>query len=384
MAKPVRMPSLGQTSDELRISSWKKSPGEPVVEGESLLEIETDKTNLEVESSSSGVLLAVLFTAGDVVEAGTVIAWVGEPGEEPPNAGTEQPPNAAGQSDTGLPMPDKPVFAPREEIVTDGRKPRLPASPAARALARQLGVDISSVVGSGPGGRIEKQDVAGARTDGAPDGLARVHVPPHRVDLARRLSRSAQVPQFAISRTVDATRAKLRLAEVPGATYTHLLLKALGSALKDHPQLNRVWSDDGPSFDLSAAGNVGLAVADDDRLNVITIPNPDRLGLAEVAALTREMVSSVRAGQMKAEFLAPAAVTLTNLGMFGVDQFTPLLEPGRSAVLGAGRAYERPVVTAQGIIAQLQIDLTLTVDHRTADGAAAAEFLLSVVSEVER
>jgi 2-oxoglutarate dehydrogenase E2 component (dihydrolipoamide succinyltransferase) len=166
MAKPVRMPALGQTSDELRVSSWMKSLGDHVQEGEPLLEIETDKANLEVESSSSGVLLTTLFGPGDVVDAGTVIAWVGEPGEQPPSTADQSlgpvtgeagaPPRQAGATVVSQPSP-----------VADGGAHRKPTSPAARALARQIGVDISSVVGTGPGGRVEKHDVT-AHANGPP------------------------------------------------------------------------------------------------------------------------------------------------------------------------------------------------------------------------
>src|SRR3984885_5222466 len=355
MATPIRVPPLAQTSDELRLTAWLKTEGEQVTEGEPLFEAETDKAELEVEATASGTLLRCLAGPGETVSTGTVVAWIGHPGEDIPRA--------------------------------VGSSPRLPATPAARALARERGIDLAQVTGSGPGGRIERRDVLAAMDGAGPrhagGGTTEV-VPPHRRGIAARLSRAATVPQFTVSRTVDARSALARVSGLDGVTLTHVLLQAVAAALRAMPHVNRVWLDDGPRFLLLEHCHVGLAIAADDNLIVATIPEPDRLGLEEIAATTRRAVDEGRRGRLPAVFTAPAAVTLSNLGMFGVDRFEAIVDPDQTAILAVGRAVERPAVTADGIAAVPQLDLALTVDHRTVDGAAAARFLAAVCAELER
>jgi pyruvate dehydrogenase E2 component (dihydrolipoamide acetyltransferase) len=254
-------------------------------------------------------------------------------------------------------------------------------------LARERGIDLAQITGSGPGGRIERRDVLaavdGAGPPRADDGTIDV-VPPHRRAIAARLARAATVPQFTVSRTVDARPALARAAGLDGVTLTHVLLQAAAAALRAMPHVNRVWLDDGPRFLRLAHCHVGLAIAADDNLIVATIPEPDRLGLEELALTTRRAVDEGRRGRLSAVFTAPAAMTVSNLGMFGVDRFEAIVDPDQTAILAAGRAVERPAVTADGIAAVPQLDLVLTVDHRTVDGAAAARFLAAVCAELER
>ena len=375
MATPVRMPALAQTSDELRLTAWLKTEGDQVAEGEPLFEAETDKAELEVEATASGTLLRCLTEPGEMVSTGTVVAWIGYPGEDIPQAAPETPRAVAGPGTAQAIVPPP------------GSSPRLPATPAARVLAREHGIDLARVTGSGPGGRIKRRDVLTAM-DGADlrpaDGGTTDVVPPHRRAIAARLSRAATVPQFTVSRTVDARLALARAAGLAGVTLTHVLLQATAAALRAVPDVNRVWLDDGPRFLLLAHCHVGLAIAADDNLIVASIPEPDRLGLEELAVTTRRAVAEGRRGRLPAGFTAPVAVTLSNLGMFGVDRFEAIVDPDQTAILAVGRAVERPAVTADGITAVPQLDLALTVDHRTVDGAAAARFLAAVCTELER
>jgi len=353
MATQVRMPALAQTSDELRLTAWLKAEGDRVAAGEPLFEAETDKAELEVEATASGTLLRRLVQPGETVRTGTVVAWIGDPGEDIPQ----------------------------------GSSPRLPATPAARVLARAQGIDLAQITGSGPGGRIERRDVLAAIDAAGPspaDAGTTEAVPTHRRAIAARLSRAAAVPQFTVSRTVDARPALARAAGLDGVTLTHVLLRATAAALRAMPQVNRVWRDDGPRFLLLPHCHVGLAIAADDNLIVASIPEPDRLGLEELAVITRRAVTEGRRGRLSADFTAPVAVTLSNLGMFGVDRFEAIVDPDQTAILAAGRVVERPAVTADGIAAVPQLDLALTVDHRTVDGAAAARFLAAVCAELER
>jgi pyruvate dehydrogenase E2 component (dihydrolipoamide acetyltransferase) len=343
------MPALGQTSDELVLVAWLRAAGDQVAEGEPLLEVETDKATLEVEAALSGTLLAVVCEAGRTVTAGTVVGWIGEPGEQIP-----------------------------EEEEAPARK--VLATPAARTLAREQGVDLAGLTGSGPDGRIERRDVLAA-TDQAEQPADAVSA--NRQAIARRLVRSTAIPQFSVSRTIDARRALAGAAAVPGATLTHVLLQAVAAALRAFPSLNRVWADDGPTFRRVEGAAVGLAIATDDNLVVATIPEPDLSSLADLAETTRRVVDEARGGRLVAGFSGPAAVTVSNLGMFGIDRFEAIVDPDQTAILACGRVVERPAITADGIVAVAQLELTLTVDHRTVDGAEAARFLAAVCAELE-
>lgn len=387
MATPIRVPALAQTSDELRLTAWLKTEGDRVTEGEPLFEAETDKAELEVEATASGTLLRCLAGPGETVSIGTVVAWIGQPGEDIPQAVPGVPEAAAtARRAPATVSPSPGVSSPASVSATDS-SPRLPATPAARALARERGIDLAQVTGSGPGGRIERRDVLAALDSASPrradDGTTDV-VPPHRRAIAARLSRAATVPQFTVSRTVDARSALARAAGLDGVTLTHVLLQAAAVALRAMPDVNRVWLDEGPRFLRLAHCHVGLAIAADDNLIVATIPEPDRLGLEDLVLTMRRAVDEGRRGRLSAVFTAPAAMTLSNLGMFGVDRFEAIVDPDQTAILAVGRAVERPAVTADGIAAVPQLDLALTVDHRTVDGAAAARFLAAVCAELER
>lgn len=387
MATPVRVPALAQTSDELRLTAWLKTEGEQVTEGEPLFEAETDKAELEVEATASGTLLRCLAGPGETVSIGTVVAWIGQPGEDIPQAVPGVPEAAATARRVPATVSPSPGVASPASVSATDSSPRLPATPAARALARERGIDLAQVTGSGPGGRIERRDVLAALDSASPrradDGTTDV-VPPHRRAIAARLSRAATVPQFTVSRTVDARSALARAAGLDGVTLTHVLLQAAAVALRAMPDVNRVWLDEGPRFLRLAHCHVGLAIAADDNLIVATIPEPDRLGLEDLVLTMRRAVDEGRRGRLSAVFTAPAAMTLSNLGMFGVDRFEAIVDPDQTAILAVGRAVERPAVTADGIAAVPQLDLALTVDHRTVDGAAAARFLAAVCAELER
>jgi pyruvate dehydrogenase E2 component (dihydrolipoamide acetyltransferase) len=341
------MPALGQTSDELVLLAWLRTAGEQVAEGEPLLEVETDKATLEVEAAVSGTLLAVVCEAGRTVTAGTVVGWIGEPGEQIPEV--------------------EPL---RKALAT----------PAARTLARERGIDLAGLTGSGPEGRVERRDVLAASDQAEPPADA---VSANRQAIARRLVRATAIPQFSVSRTIDARQALARAAAVPAATLSHVLLQAVAAGLRAFPSVNRVWVDDGPRFRRVEGAPVGLAIATDDNLVVATIPDPDLSSLADLAETTRRVVDEARAGRLVAGFSGPAAVTLTNLGMFGIDRFEAIVDPDQTAILAAGRVVERPAVTDDGIVAVAQLELTLTVDHRTVDGAEAARFLAAICGELE-
>ena len=331
---PVRMPPLGQTSDELRIVVWRKREGDAVAVGEPLLEVETDKATLEVEAALAGTLLRIVHGEGQTVQSGTVIAYVGEPGEE----------------------------------IADEAPAKVQAAPAVRRLAQEHGVDLAQVQGSGPGGRVERADVLALVAGGNEGEL----VSGHRRALAARLVRSAAIPQFTVGVTVDMTAA---MPLIEGTvSLTHVLLQAIARSLRAHPEMNRLWVDEGPRLRALDRVDVGLAVAGDDTLLVVTIPEPDLLALPQLAREAGRAALAARDGTVPAENRGPAAITLSNLGMTGVDRFTALIDPDQTAILAAGRVDERPTP---------QLELNLTVDHRVVDGFQAGTFLASIRADLE-
>lgn len=386
MVSPVRMPALAQTSDELRLIAWLKAEGETVAEGEPLFEAESDKATHEVEATVSGTLLRVLCEPDQEIEVGTILAWVGEPGEQVPELEASAPRSDA----TGSPRTAPGATTETAEDAAEAtghreRTGRVLATPVARTLAREHGLDLAQIRGSGPGGRVERRDVLDAigRAERQTDDSQGDPVPGPRQAIAQRLIRATHVPQFSVARTIDARQALQRVAQTDGATLTHLLLREIAVALEQFPRVNRVWVEDGPRFMQIPQANVGLAIASADTLIVATIPEPHRLSLEELAQTTRRAVEQGRAGRRAGVFSGPAAVTLSNLGMFGIDRFQAIVDPDQTAILAVGRVVERPAVTDEGIIAVAQLDLTLTVDHRALDGADAARFLSAICVQLE-
>lgn len=357
MARPVRMPPLGTTEDELRIVQWLKEVGSMVVQGEPLLEVETDKATLEVEAAVSGTLLAVLHGADETVAVGEVLGFIGAPGAELP------------------------------AVEPSGRAPaaKRQAVPVARKLAQEHGIDLASVDGSGPGGRIEKQDVL-AVIEATPVPADEIELSRHRRAVAERLTVSVQtIPQFSVAVDVDMTRAAEALARertggVAGLTYTHLLLRATAGALREHPALNRLWVAEGPRLRRLERADVGLAVAGGETLLVPTIAEPDLLDLSALVEVTAQAEALAREGKVTG---GPVAITLSNLGMFGVDRFSAIVDPDQTAILAVGAVTERVSATAGEVRIGPWVELTLTADHRVVDGILAARFLAAVRARLE-
>ena len=358
MARPVRMPPLGATSDELQIVRWLKEVGAAVEQGEPLLEVETDKATLEVEAAVTGTLLTVLHGPGETVSTGELLAYIGAPGEDVPAA---EPP---------APVP-----------------PKRQAVPTARRLAQEHGIDLASVHGSGPEGRIEKQDVLALIETPSADG--ELEVSRHRRALAERLTQSVQtIPQFTVAVDVDMRNAAEQLAQaraggLTGLTYTHLLLRATAAALREHPAVNRLWLSDGPRLRQLERADVGLAVAGDETLLVPTVAEPDLVELPALVEVTAEAERLAREGKVTGAAAAAAAITLSNLGMFGVDRFSAIVDPGQTAILAVGAVTERVSAAAGEVRVGPWVELTLTVDHRVVDGVLAARFLAAIRTRLE-
>lgn len=377
MLQEVRMPALGQTTDELRIISWLKKEGDPVEQGEPLFEVETDKATLEVEAFSSGVLRKIVHQEDEVVEVGTLVAYIGKAEDELPGQAGPKAPEEPGIS-------TRPSISANTTTIAQAGSDKVLASPPVRVLMREHGIDPHQVKGSGPGGRIERRDVEALieqRSSSSGEQSSFTPVPRHRQVIAQRLTQSVQtIPQIALTSTIDMRQAQVvldveRERGITRLTYTHLILRAVARALRNHPRLNTLWVANGPQFQQLAQANVGLIVAGGDTLLVVTIPEPDRLSLAELVSVTDAAIARGRQGALIAADTAQAALAVSNLGMYGVDSFTAIVDPAQTAILAAGRVVEQPVVEEGSVRIVPQMKITLVVDHRVADGVAAAIFL---------
>ncbi|MBI2942372.1 MAG: 2-oxo acid dehydrogenase subunit E2 [Chloroflexi bacterium] len=391
MARPIVMPSLGMYTTEGTLAAWLRPPGARVEAGEPIAEITTEKTTHQIEAPVAGVLHPVAEVGANLsVEA--LIGYVLAAGEEPPAhpAGLPSPASASGTSQlsTQHSVPPEP---PRPS--TEVR-----ASPVARRLAAQHGIDLTQLRGSGPGGRIVEADVleAVARLAAAPSSPVRperrvrqrVSLTGMRRIIAERLRHSlATAASVTLTREVDAetlVAARGQLAERIGSAppYDALFVKLFATALRERPELNAtVENDEIVVFD---EVNVGFAVAVPDGLVVPVIRTADRQSLATVAAAVRELSDRARSGRLRPSDVDGGTATITNLGAYGVDAFTPILNasnppnPPQSVILGIGRIQARPVVRDGLVIVRHTCVLSLTFDHRVADGVPAAQLLDAV------
>ncbi len=379
--------------DEGRIVAWHKRVGDPVAAGEILFEVETDKATMEVESPTAGTLRRILYPADATAPVATVIALITETADEPIPAESvaAQPPKpslpAAAQPATGPgsrggrgPSEAEPPIGP-----SDGDRVR--SSPVARKRAQELGVDISRISGSGPGGRVTLEDVDAAATSkssspATSSGEKREPLSRMRRAIAERMTKSVrEQPQFSISRDVDMTAANEK-RKAAGASYTDAIVAAAAKALRDHPRLRSRL--EGGELVTSDAANVGLAIALEDGLLVAVIRDADRKDLRELAAERERLEGHARAGKLAEHELTGSVLTVSNLGTMGVDRFTAIVNPPEAAILAVGRVSDR-VVAKDGLPTVRPIaTLTLSVDHRVADGATAARYLSAVSERIER
>jgi pyruvate dehydrogenase E2 component (dihydrolipoyllysine-residue acetyltransferase) len=408
MAAEVKLPRLGQGMESGTIVRWLKSEGEEVRKGEPLYELDTDKVTQEVESDADGVLLKIAVREGEV-PVGQTIAFVGSEGEPVP----EEPPPGSAESGVGVEAPSmapareperergRAAAADLAESVTEIREPRrdgrVKASPLARRIARERGIELASLHGTGPEGRIVAEDVERAEKAApaapapqlAPAGeVQRIQLSNVRKTIARRLTAAWQAPVFQISMSADMSaaqslRAKLvaRAGEGARPTVTDVLTKACAVALLRHPAVNALWAED--AIELHPHANVGLAVAIDGGLVVPVIQQAERRPIAEIAAARADVVSRAREGRLRQEDLAGGTFTISNLGMYGVDTFVAVLNPPQAAILATGAIKDTVVVEDEEWEVRPLMSMTLTCDHRALDGATAAEFLREVKELLE-
>jgi pyruvate dehydrogenase E2 component (dihydrolipoamide acetyltransferase) len=392
MASEVKLPRLGQGMESGTVTKWLKNEGDQVEKGEPLYEIDTDKVTQEVESDFAGVLLKIALRAGEA-PVGQTIAFIGEPGEEV--AASEAEPAAAPEpekvSDTEV--SDTPVAAPPAPVASNGR---VKASPLARRLARERGIDIATLQGTGPDGRIVAKDVEGAQARPAapaapaavPSGdIESIPLTNIRKTIARRLTAAWQAPVFQLTVTADMMRANELVARArelsPDVriTVTDLLAKVCAQALMRHRDVNVQYSED--ALLRFPTANVGIAVAAPQGLVVPVVRSVERLSLAEVAGARGDIVNRARDNKLTTQDLEDGTFTISNLGMFGIEQFVAVLNPPQAAILAVGATVDTPVARNGAVEIRPVLTMTLTVDHRAVDGAEGADFLRTVKQFVE-
>jgi pyruvate dehydrogenase E2 component (dihydrolipoamide acetyltransferase) len=395
MANPIIMPKLGQMTEESTVVRWLKQEGESVSKGEILLEIETDKATMEVESFYDGVLLKILIPEGETVPVMATLGFLGAPGESLPEDRITHPSvslspvsestQAASQAPEALaPGSVSPSPGPPEGS-------RLKISPRAAGLALSRGVDARQIRnGSGPGGRIVEKDVlaflnqAVVRT--APSTEAGESLSTMRRVIAQRLTESYRTaPHFFVTIPVDMTqvkRARAEMAESPfQPSVTDYLVEAVAQALGEYPRVNA--TTDGKRVVHREEVHVGVAVALEDGLVVPVVRDARRLTLEELSAITRDLVAKARSGKLKPEEMSGSTFTVSNLGMLGVESFTAIINPGESAILAVSSTTQTPVVTDGEVTIRPMMKMTLSADHRLIDGALAARFLNAVKERLE-
>jgi pyruvate dehydrogenase E2 component (dihydrolipoamide acetyltransferase) len=397
MASEVKLPRLGQGMEAGTITKWLKSEGDTVAKGEPLFEIDTDKVTQEVESDYEGVLLKIALPEGEA-PVGQTIAWIGQAGEETPEPGSAEPNQVreVAVSETPEPGSAEPNQV-REVAVSNGSDTRIKASPLARRIARERGIDLASLRGTGPEGRIVAEDVERGAVTAPKAAPVAVPTPTGEVEtipltsirktIARRLTAAWQAPVFQLTVTADMTRANALVAAArelnPDVriTVTDLLAKLCAQALIRHRDVNVQFTED--ALLRFPTANIGIAVAAPQGLVVPVVRSVEQRTLADVAAARGDVVGRARDNKLTAQDLDEGTFTISNLGMFGIEQFVAVVNPPQAAILAVGSTVDTPVARDGAVEVRPIMTLTLTVDHRAVDGAAGADFLRTVKQFLE-
>lgn len=380
----VVMPALEMAQETGKLVAWRKKEGDHVAKGEPLLEVETDKAVLEVEAPAEGILAGVTAAIGAEIPVGQTIAWIVNPGETPPQEAKSLSPQSRAQKQN---QAGTKTDAGKEYATT-----AIKISPKARRLAKEQGVDIIGVRGSGPTGEILAEDIlaaAKARNAASPNGeplsaVARL--------MAERTTQSwTTVPHFFLMREIDAQGLVAARDELTPAiershgvrlTYTDILVALAARMLVKHPRLNASWSGD--RIRLNPGINIAVAIAVNDGVIPAVMHQADRTSLAEIAAQRRDLTVQAKAGRLRPADIAGATFTVSNLGMYGVDSFSAIITPPQAAVLALGRIADRIVPVDGHPRVRPILTATLSCDHRVVDGARAAAFLNAFAEAVQR
>jgi pyruvate dehydrogenase E2 component (dihydrolipoamide acetyltransferase) len=392
------------------IVKWLKSEGEQVQKGEPLYELDTDKVTQEVESDASGVLLKIAVPEGEV-PVGRTIAVIGEQGEKLAEAAGAEVEVEDRPEEEGSPGPAREAerergraastngspreSAPQERSVDTGSG-RVKASPLARRIARERGIDLGSISGTGPDGRVVAEDVERAAASPAPAAAPAPVVSGEvesrpltniRRTIARRLTQAWTIPVFQLTVSVEMTRTNELVAKLRAAnpdvrlTVSDVLTKLSAAALMRHRDVNAQYTDE--AILIFPSANIGIAVAAPQGLVVPVIPGCERRTIPEIAAARADVVERARAAKLTAADLEGGTFTISNLGMFGVEQFVAILNPPQAAILAVGATEERVVAVDRAPAGRPMLTLTLTCDHRAVDGATGADFLATLKASLE-
>ena len=405
MAEIVKMPKLSDTMEEGVVSKWHKKVGDKVKSGELLAEIETDKATMDFESFQDGVLLYIGVEEGKGAPVDSILAILGKQGEDYTsllNTGgastTKTETESPAKKETSSPVEAPKVSVPTAAKASSTDDARLKASPLARKLAADLGIEISQVAGSGDGGRIVKRDVesfspAEVKTS-APvfvpagqESYSEVPVSQMRKVIARRLSESKfSAPHFYLTVEIDmenamASRAAINASGEVKISFNDFVVKASAMALRKHPVINSAWLGD--KIRTNHHVHIGVAISVEDGLLVPVVKFADQKGLNQISAEVRDFAQKAKAKKLQPADWEGNTFTISNLGMFDIDEFTAIINTPDACILAVGSIQEKPVVKNGQVVAGHVMKVTLSCDHRVVDGVAGAEFLKTLKSYLE-
>jgi len=405
MATTVHMEALSPTMEEGRLVKWTKKEGDPVKTGETLAEVETDKAVMELVARADGQLVKILVPEGKTVPVGDPVAYIGAPGEKVGDGGPAVPAAAGkgmGEGGRGLPAPPPtPAPAPQTTVADE----RVKASPLAKRIARETGVDLKLVSGSGPGGRVVKRDLEG----GSPAPPSPIPHPPSpipvavrsgaayedvpltqiRKTIARRLVTSlGPIPHFFLTTEVDMERAadaraalNKDLGDQGKVSFNDIIVKATALALARHRACNAWFQEDHIRYWNEV--HLGMAVAVEDGLITPVIRHADQKTMSQISVEARALADRARRRQLKPDEYTGATFSVSNLGMFDIDQFTAVINPPEAGILAVGTVVEKPVVLEGQVVPRRRLRLTMSCDHRVIDGATGAVFLKTLKQMLE-
>lgn len=388
MQKPINMPKYGLQQDEGTIIEWKKQTGDRIEKGDILLELETDKAVFEYESPESGYLRHILAQDGAVVPVLSPIAVITDEADEPVDLDALSGTIPTAPTETETPPSESSQQDPAQSSQAVPSSNRIKRSPAARHRARELDIDLSTVTGTGPGGRIVKADIeqAAASTPAVSAGSSPLSKMRQAIGKTMAYSKST-IPHFYVGIEIDMTdaeawRKNLAQTDAIKLSVTDLFIKAAADALTQYPALNSSLSGDSAVV-IHDTVNIGLAVGTDDGLVVPVIPNAQKTFLSDLADIRAQRVNDARQGKLHGD--AAATFTISNLGMFGVTNFTAIVNPPEAAILAIGAAIPRVVPVGDPLTIGIRhiAEVTLSADHRLVDGVVAAQFLQALKGSLE-
>ena len=399
MATKVHMEALSPTMEEGRLVKWTKHEGDAVKTGDTLAEVETDKAVMELVARADGQLIKVMVPEGTTVPVGNVVAYIGAAGEKVDGAAAAAPaapkPSAVSPQPSAAPAPavPAPVAQPTDAA-------RVKASPLAKRIAKDTGIDLARLQGSGPGGRVIKRDLEGAAAAGArvvpvplpssPVPIARTGAPYDDVPLtqirktiAKRLAASiGPIPHFFLTTEVDMERAaEARSALEVKVSFNDIVIKAVAIALSKHRACNAWFQEDHIRYWNEV--HIGMAVAVEDGLITPVIRDADRKTLVQIGTESRELAERARNRRLKPEEYTGASFSVSNLGMFDIDQFTAVINPPEAGIIAVGSIVPKPVAEGASVVVRRRLRLTMSCDHRVIDGATGAQFLKTLKQMLE-